>query len=62
MNHTEKYEQILFHKLGLLKEEIGEIVLAGQLAKKGIVNSNPLDKADIANILSKTETLPKEYI
>lgn len=57
-NTTEKYEQIIFNKLSLLKEEIGEIVLAGQLAKRGIVNSNLLSKIEISDILSKIESLP----
>ncbi|XP_055857313.1 uncharacterized protein LOC129920126 [Episyrphus balteatus] len=57
-NITEKYEQIIFNKLSLLKEEIGEIVLAGQLAKRGIVNSNLLSKIEISDILSKMESLP----
>lgn len=55
---TTRHAQILFNKLGLIKDEIAQIVMAGQLAKKGIVHSQILNKGDIANILSQTETLP----
>lgn len=57
-NNTDRYEQTLFNKLGLIKAEIAQIVMATQLAKKGIVHSQLLNKADITNILSRTETLP----
>lgn len=55
---THKDAQILFNKLGLIKEEIAQIVMASQLAKRGIVHSHLLNKADILNILSQTNTLP----
>lgn len=58
IDNTDKYEQTLFNKLGLIKEEISQIVMATQLAKKGIVHSQLLNKADIANILTQTGTLP----
>lgn len=57
-NKTDVFEQTLFNKLGLIKDEISQIVMATQLAKKGIVHSQLLNKADILNILSETETLP----
>lgn len=55
---TTRQAQILFNKLGLIKDEIAQIVMASQLAKQGIVHSQILNKGDIANILSQTETLP----
>lgn len=55
---TYRYAQTLFNKLGLMKEEITQIVMASQLAKKGIVHSQILNKGDIMNILSQTNTLP----
>lgn len=55
---THKYAQTLYNKLGLIKEEISQIVMASQLAKKGIVHSQILNKGDIMNIISQTNTLP----
>lgn len=55
---TNNMAQTLFNKLGLLKDEITQIVMAGQLAKQGIVHSQLLNKGDIDNIISRTETLP----
>lgn len=56
--NIDKYEQMMYNKLSLIKEAIKEIVLAVQLAKKGIVNSNLLDRSEIRKILKETDTLP----
>lgn len=61
-NNDDKYEQVLFNKLNLLRNEISEIVLAEHLAKAGIVNSNLLDKDEVNRLLSQIETLPYENI
>lgn len=55
---TRRQSQTLFNKLGLIKDEIAQIVMACQLARTGIVHSQLLNKGDILNILSQTETLP----
>lgn len=56
--NNDKYEQTLFNKMTILKEEIEEIVLANQLAKRGIVNSKLLDRVEVNEILAQVETLP----
>lgn len=55
-----KFEQMLFNRLSILKQEINEIVLAEQLAKKGIINTNLLDKEEIRQLITQIETLPYE--
>lgn len=57
-DNTLSNAQTLYNKLGLIKEEIAQIVMASQLAKRGIVHSHLLNKGDIVNILSRTNTLP----
>lgn len=51
-------EQITFNKLGIIKEPLNEIVLAAEIAKRGIVNTNLLSRAEIQKILKETEVLP----
>lgn len=55
---SNQYEQMMFNKLTIIKDEINEIVTAAQLAKKGIINTNLLDETEIQQILSQVETLP----
>lgn len=57
---TDKYEQMLFNRMSLLKSEINEIVLAEHLAKRGIINTNLLDKEEINQLIAQIETLPYE--
>ncbi|XP_049317563.1 uncharacterized protein LOC125780090, partial [Bactrocera dorsalis] len=57
-NNKELFAQTLYNRLGIVKDEITKIIMATQLAKQGIVHSQILNKEDIANILSQTETLP----
>lgn len=57
-NDTHRQSQTLFNKLGLIKDEIAQIVTACQRAKNGIVYSQLLNKGYILNILSQTETIP----
>lgn len=57
-DNTELFEQKLFNKEGIIKDEISKIVMATQLAKQGIVHSQLLSKADIASVISQTATLP----
>lgn len=45
-HENDKYEQMLFNRLSILRNEINEIILAEYLAKNGIVNSNLLDKGN----------------
>lgn len=54
----DKYEQMLYNKLAIIKEELSEIITAAQLAKQGVVNTNLLNKEEVQNILSQIETLP----
>lgn len=58
MADKERLQQILFNKLSLLKDEVEAIVMAYQLAKNGIVHTALLNKVEIKNIISQTETLP----
>lgn len=51
---------MLFNRLGILRKEIDEIILAEHFAKNGIVNSNLLDKEDINQLVSRMKTLPYE--
>lgn len=55
---NEVFQQTMFNRLQLLKEEVKEIVRAAQLAKGGIVNSNLLNKEEISRLVSEVETLP----
>ncbi|XP_049301875.1 uncharacterized protein LOC125775383 [Bactrocera dorsalis] len=57
-DNRELFEQTLYNRLGIVKDEIAKIIMATQLAKQGIVHSQILNKEDIANVLSQTETLP----
>lgn len=57
-SNIDKYEQMMYNKLTLIKEEVLEIVAAAQLAKKGIINTNLLDKIEIQKVLAEIETLP----
>lgn len=52
VHKTDKYEQMLYNKLTILKDEVQEIVLAGQLAKRRIVNSNLLSAEEVKDVLS----------
>lgn len=52
------FEQVLFNKLGIIKEAINEIVLAIELAKRGIVNTNLLSQSNIEHIIKEVDTLP----
>lgn len=56
----DKYEQMLFNRLSILKHEISEIVTAEHLAKSGIINTNLLDKTEINQLITQMETLPYE--
>lgn len=60
LNHKnmDKYEQMMFNKLSILKEALDELVLAVQLAKRGIVNTNLLDRNEIKRIVDEVEELP----
>lgn len=53
-----QFEQVIFNKLGIIREALNEIVLAAEIAKKGIVNTNLLSRNDIQKILKETDTLP----
>ncbi|XP_055372796.1 uncharacterized protein LOC129606479 [Condylostylus longicornis] len=57
-NLDHRSEQIIFNKLGIIKEALGEIVLATELAKNGIVNTNLLSRIEIQKILKEIDTLP----
>lgn len=57
-NENETFQQTMFNRLQLLKEEVKEIIRAAQLAKGGIINSNLLDKEEISRLVSEIETLP----
>lgn len=54
----EVFQQTLFNRLQLLKEEVKEVVRAAQLAKGGIVNSNLMDRKEISRLINEIETLP----
>lgn len=54
----EKFHQVLFNRLTILKDEIYEIVRAVQLAKGNIVNTNLLSKGEISRLIMEIETLP----
>lgn len=57
-NTNEVFQQMMFNRLQMIKEEIKEIIRATQLAKGGIINSNLLDKDEIARLVTEIETLP----
>lgn len=57
-NANESFQQLMFNRLQIVKEEVKEIVRAAQLAKGEIINSNLLDKEEIARLLTEIETLP----
>lgn len=57
-NADDVFQQTMFNRLQLLKEEVKEIVRAVQLAKGGIINSNLLDKEEINRLVNEIETLP----
>lgn len=57
-NSQEKFEQLAFNRLLIIKEEIKEIVRAAQLAKAEIVNTNLLDREEVNRIVAEIETLP----
>lgn len=57
---NDNYGQMLFNRLSILEGEIAEITLAEQLAKKGIVNTNLLDREEISQLIANIETLPYE--
>lgn len=57
-NSAKEFQQATFNRLGIIKEEIKEIVRAIQLAKGGIINTNLLDKEEIGRLLAEIETLP----
>lgn len=54
----EKLHQEALNKALVLKEAISEIIRACQLAKKGIVNSNLLDKNELNDVIAETKNLP----
>ncbi|XP_055388130.1 uncharacterized protein LOC129616500 [Condylostylus longicornis] len=53
-----RFEQMVFNKLVIIKEAINEIILAIELAKQKIVNTNLLSSDEILNILKEVNTLP----
>lgn len=57
-NTNGTFQQLMFNRLQIVKEEVKEIVRAAQLAKGGIINSNLLDKDEIARLVTEIETLP----
>lgn len=57
-NTSEVFQQMMFNRLQLVKEEVKEIVRAAQLAKGGIINSNLLDKEEVSRLITEIETLP----
>lgn len=57
-NTHEVFQQMMFNRLQIVKEEVKEIIRATQLAKGGIINSNLLDKDEISRLVTEIETLP----
>lgn len=55
---NDMYEQMIFNKLSIIKEAISEIILATQLARKGITNTNLLNRVEINRIIQEVESLP----
>lgn len=55
---NDKFEQMMYNKLSIIREAVNEITLAAQLAQSGIVNSNLLNKEEISKIMEEIETLP----
>ncbi|XP_073827768.1 uncharacterized protein [Musca autumnalis] len=53
-----KFSQELQHKVMILKDEVGELVLAYQMAKAKVVNSNLLNKEEINQLIGEIEVLP----
>ena len=59
---TTNLEHDILHRALIVKEEIDEIVRACQIAGRGIVNSNLLDKEEIHSLLTEVETLPYQNV
>lgn len=53
-----KNEQNILNEILIVKDEIGEIIRACQMAKSGLINTNLLDKEEINRIIGGIETLP----
>lgn len=53
-----RIEQDILNEILVVKGEINEIVRACQIAKKGLINTNLLDKEEIGRLVNEIETLP----
>lgn len=57
---AERFIQNILHKLAILRDQVGEICRACELAKNQIVNVNLLDWSEISQLLAEVESLPWE--